>query len=113
MLLQSEPRAVQLARDSLPDRDHEAGAEEDSDLAEVDLLTRVVVPRRTEDHEPHVLLELLELRTQVERLGVLDGQLVQAEALADLRELLGRRLEEPQPDEAALAAARGRLLQLH
>ncbi len=41
--------------------------------------------------------------------GVLERELVQVEALADVAQLLDRRLEQPEPDEVAVAddAARG------
>lgn len=48
---------------------------------------------------------VLELGALMGALGVLDGQLVEAEALGDLTELLGAGLEEPQPDELALLVA--------
>src|SRR6478609_5086917 len=99
MLLETKAGPVQLARDALPHGDHEARAEEDADLAELDFLARLVVPRRAQDHELDALLELLELRAEVERLGILHRELVQAKVPPHLGQLLGARLEEPQPDE--------------
>jgi hypothetical protein len=94
MLLQTQPRPVELARDALPHGDHERRPDEDADLAELDLLARVVVPRGPEDHEGHVLLVVLDLRPEVVDLRVLDGQLVQAEPDADLLQI-GIGFEEP------------------
>jgi hypothetical protein len=45
----------------------------------------------------------------VERLGVLDGQFVQAEVLARIAELVRGRLEQTEPDEPALADLFGRI----
>src|SRR5204862_1447894 len=107
------PGTPQLARHALPHRDHEARGDEDADLAEVDLLAAVVVPRRAQDDQPDVALVLLDLGPEVEGLGVLDGEDMEAEAVADLLELLGGRLEHPEPDEPTPAALGGGLLELH
>ena len=88
VLLEAQAGRVELAGHSLPHRDHEARAEEDGDLAELDLLALVDVVRGAQDDEPHVVVAL-ELRSQMERLRVLHGELVEAEALANLLELLG------------------------
>jgi hypothetical protein len=95
----------------LPDRDHEGGSEEDADLPELHLFPVTVVTCSPQDRELDVPLKPFELRAQVKRLGILDRQLVQTEARPDLGELLCSRLEEPQPDEPALAAACGRLFE--
>jgi hypothetical protein len=108
--LEPQPGAVQVARDALAHGDHEARADEDRDLAELDLLALGVVARRAQDHEVHLALVLLDLRAQVERLGVLDGELVQAEAVADPSQLLRVGLDHAEPDETALAAALGGLV---
>jgi hypothetical protein len=89
--------------------------EEDRHLAELHLLALVDVARGAQDDEVHLaLVVLLDLRAQVEALGVLDGEVVQAEAVLHVGELLGRGLEQPEPDEAAVALAdlRG-ALELH
>ena len=106
MLLEPEASRVELAGHALPDSDHESGAEEDADFPELDLLGALVVACGPQDHELDVVVVTLELRAQVKGLGVLDRQFVEAEALANLGELLGLRLEQPKPDEPALAAAR-------
>ncbi len=104
---------MQLARDALANGDHEVVGEEDADLAGVDLLAFVVVACRAQDDQFGAVLVLLGLRPQVEGRGVLDSELVQSEDLADPVQLLGTRFEDAQPDESALPAARGRLLQWH
>ena len=111
MLLEAQPRAVQLARDTLAHRDHEGRPDEDADLPELDLLALAVVTRGAQDHEVHVPLVLLDLRPQVIRLRVFHRQLVQVEALAHLLQFLGSRLEHAQPHEPALPAPRRGFLQ--
>ena len=103
---------MQLAR-SLPDGDDEGRCDEDADLTEVDLFSVVVVAGCAEDDELDVVPVLLDLGTQVEALDVLDGQLVQAEAVADAFQLLGPGLEGAQPGEsvAAIAVERRRLVE--
>ena len=80
------------------------------DLAELDLLLGVVVVGRAQDDEERLLV-VLHLRALVADVGVLEGELVEVEARADVAELLRSRLEQPEPDEVAVAddAARGDL----
>ena len=104
---------MQLARDSLPDGDDEGRCDEDADLTEVDLFSVVVVAGCPEDDELDVVPVLLDLGTQVEALDVLDGQLVQAEAVADAFQLLGPGSKVPNqanpslPSRWSVAAGRG------
>ncbi len=112
--LQAEPRPVQVARRALAHRDHEGRAEEDRDLAELDLLALRDVPRGPQDHEGDALVVLLDLRAQVEALRVLHRELVQPEDALQALELLGRRIDHAEPHEAGVAAAdRGGVLGPH
>ena len=113
MLLEPLPRGVQLTGHTLPDGDDERRSHEDADLAEVHLLTGVVVPRGTQDDELDGALVLLDLRAQVEGLRVLHRELVEAEAPADLVQLGRAGLEHAQPDEAVVPALLCRDLQAH
>ena len=63
------------------------GAEEDTDLPEVDFFPFVVVSGCPQDHQLHLVVELLDLGSQVKFLGVLDSEIVQVELLPDLAEL--------------------------
>ena len=110
-LFEAGPGARQLAGDALPDGDHERRPDEDADLAEVDLLARVVVARRTQDDQPHVALVVLDLGPQVEGLGVLDGQFVQPETPRTWSSSATVGLEQAEPDEPALGAAGRSLVQ--
>ena len=103
--------SAQLARHALPHGDHEGRREEDADLAELDLLGRVVVPGGAQDDQPHVTVVLLDLGPHVKALRVLDRQFVQPEGLTDLVQLLDPRLEQPEPHESVLRAPGRRLLQ--
>jgi hypothetical protein len=78
---------VELACDTLPHGDHEPLSEKDADLPEVHFGSDVVEARSAEDDELDVLLETLELRAQVKRLGVFYRKLVQPEGLPHLRAL--------------------------
>src|SRR5215813_13683485 len=111
MLLESEPRAVQLAGGPVPHGDDELRREEDADLSELDLLPLVHVASAPQDGELDVAVVLLELRTQVEGLRVLDRELVQSEPATNLVELLRRGLGQAQPNEAVPSAPRDRLLE--
>jgi hypothetical protein len=98
---------VELACNSLPHGDHEALAEGDADLPELDLLALVHVVRGSQDDEPHVVVAL-ELRPQVEGLRVLHRKLMQAEALATWSSSSGRGSNIPSqtnPPTAQRAAA--------
>ena len=72
----------EVGRLAVADGDDEVGADEDVDLAELDLLDVVEVARRAQDHEERVAVAL-ELGPLVGDDGVLDGQLVQAELVGD------------------------------
>jgi hypothetical protein len=104
---------MQLAGHALPHGDHEARRDEHADLAELDLLGLVVVPRCAQDDQPDVPVVELDLRPHVEVLRVLDRELVQPERVPDLGQLLRLRLEQPQPDKSPLPTPGRRLLQRH
>ena len=110
VLLEALARGPQDARLAVAHGDHVAGADEEVDLAELDLLLVIVVARGPQDDEEAVALVVLELGTLVADAGVLDRQLVEAESLRDPLELLLRGLVEPQPDELAAALAELRRL---
>ena len=113
--LQPQPRAVQVAGDALAHGDDEAGADEDRDLAELDLLALVDVARGAQHDERDAALVGLDLGPQVEALRVLDGELVQAEDVLHARELL-RRTARPCPSQTkpgSSLADRRRLLGRH
>jgi hypothetical protein len=75
---------MEVAGDPVPHADREVGAEEETDLAEVDGLARVVVASRPQNYEQDAAVVLLELGPQVEALRVLDGEVVQTEAVLHL-----------------------------
>ena len=58
-----------------------------------------------EHDEVHVAVELLDLGPLAEVLGVLDGQRVQAEGLAQQSQLVGRRPVQVEPEELAAVQA--------
>ena len=66
----------------MPHREHEVGAHEDVDLAELDLLGVIEVARRSKDDEKRVPVAL-ELRPLVSDDRVLDGELVELERLGE------------------------------
>jgi hypothetical protein len=78
---------LRLACLAVADCDHVAGAGEEIDLAELDLLLGVVITGRLE-HDEERLAVVLELRPLVLGTGVLDCQLVQVEGARDVLELL-------------------------
>ena len=82
--LEAQARLLEVAGAAVADRDHVAGAEEEVDLAEVDLLALVVVVRGLEDDEVGAVV-VLELRPLMLEVGVLDRELVQAEGLRRAR----------------------------
>ena len=113
-LLEPQPRAVQVAGHALAHGDDEPRPDEDRHLAELDLLALVDVARRAQHDERDPALVALDLRPQVEALRVLDRQLVQPELQLHALELLRRRLDHAEPDEAGVVAAdRRRLRRLH
>src|SRR5215204_4931513 len=83
------------------DRDHELGADEEHDLAELDGVVGVDVAGGLEDHEQGVVVDL-ELGPLVGVDGVLDGQLVQVELAPDRVELRLVRLVQPDPDKGVV-----------
>ena len=95
-VLEPQPRAVQVARDSLTHRDDEPPGDEDRHLPELDFLAVFDIARSAEYGKHDVaILVLLDLRSQVETLGVLDREIVQPEALLHLAELRRVGLEQP------------------
>src|SRR6478672_10529013 len=101
VLLEPRTRAVQLARDTLPNRDDETRADEDADLAEIDLALVMVVTGGAQDDQLHPGFVFFDLRAQVKGLGILDGKLVQTERFPDLVKFLWAGLEYAQPYEPA------------
>ena len=95
----------------MPDRDHEGRREEDADEAEFHLLPGIVVAGGTQDHQPHISAVELDLRSHVLDLSVLHGQLMEVEGGAHLVEFVGLRLEQAEPDEAALLGPGGCVLE--
>ena len=88
MRLEVQAHVVQRAALAVADGDHEALAEEDHDLADLDELVAVDVARGLEHDEQRVAAVDLELGALVGVDGVLDGQRVQLEVLPD-------RLDDP------------------
>ena len=81
MRLEVQAHVVQRAALAVADGDHEALAEEDHDLADLDELVAVDVARGLEHDEERVAAVDLELGALVGVDGVLDGQRVQLEVL--------------------------------
>ena len=94
--------AGELAGGAVAHGDHVLRRDEQHDLAELDLLLVVVVARRAQDDEVGVVV-VLQLRPLVGVIGVLERELVQVEALADVGQLLLAGLEEADPDEVPVA----------
>jgi hypothetical protein len=94
-LLEPEPDLVE-GRLPVPDGDDEPVADEEEDLAELDL---AALPAGRLEHEEERVAVELELRPLVRLDRVLDGQLVQVELAPDRVELARARLVEPDPDE--------------
>ncbi len=92
---------------AVPDGQHEVRADEDVDLAELDLLDVIEVTRGAQDDEQRVAVAL-QLRTLVGDDRVLDRDLVQPELLADRQELRLCRPEQPDPGHRALLPAQTR-----
>src|SRR6476620_11798849 len=106
VLFEARARAVQLARDTLSNRNDETRSDEDADLAEIDLALVMVVAGGAQDDQLHPGFVFFDLRAQVKGLGILDGKLVQTERLPDFVELLTAGLEHAQPYEPALKTLR-------
>ena len=83
--------------------DHEARAEEDHHLADLDELVAVDIARGLEHDEERVASVDLELGPLVGVDGVLDGQRVQLEVPADRLDHARARVVQPDPHEAVLA----------
>ena len=77
----------------------EIRADEDGDLAQHEVVGRADLHHV--QHGEQGVVVLLDLRPLVAVAGVLDRELVQAELLLHLRQLLGRGVLERDPDEAA------------
>ncbi len=89
VLLQMLARSLVVAGLVVADRDDEADAEEEVELAEDHLAVLGVVPGRPVDDEVEVVVGL-DLRTLVREGRVLDGELVQSEVPAHFRHQLRR-----------------------
>ena len=98
------PHGGEVRRPAVAHGQHEVRAEEDVDLAELDLLHVVEVGRGAEHDEQRVAVAL-ELRPLVRDDRVLDGELVQPELLGDRHELGGGRPEQADPGHRALLLA--------
>ena len=85
---------------AVPHRDHEVGADEDHHLADVDELLGAEVAHGLDHEEERVAVDL-QPRPLVRADGVLDRELVEVELAPDRVELLHRRLDQPDPGEAA------------
>jgi hypothetical protein len=106
-LLELEADVVQRAGLPMAHRDHEARADEDVDLADVDELLGVDVARGLEHEEQRVAVDV-DLRPLVRVDGVLHGQRVQVEVAPDRLDDAGRRVVQPDPHEAVAAGGRTR-----
>ena len=82
---------------AVPDGDHEAGPDEDEDLAELDVVA-LGEPGALENDEERIAVDL-ELRPLVGIDGVLDGQLVEIELALCRLELGHGRVQEADPGE--------------
>ena len=82
------------------------GVDEEHQLADLDHLLGVDVAGGLDDDEEGLAVEL-DLGPLVGLDRVLDRQLVQVELARDRLELLGRGLEDAEPDEAVLAVLGG------
>src|SRR6478609_6554792 len=111
VLFEPHARAAQLTCDTLSNRYDKTRADEDADLAEIDLAQVMVVTGGAQDDQLHPGLVFFDLGAQVKALGVLDGKLVQTERFPDLVELLTAGLEHAQPYEAALKTLHRSLIQ--
>jgi hypothetical protein len=89
--------------------DHEAGAQEQVELADLHPPLARVVARRLEDQEVEALIRL-DLRALMGATRVLDRELMQIELLAQLGHRPLARLVQLQPHEAAAAARTRRRL---
>jgi hypothetical protein len=110
--LEVQTDVVQRAALAVADGDHEAWAEEDHHLADLDQLLAVDVARGLEHDEERVAAENLELGTLVGVDGVLDGERVQLEVPAHGLDHARARIVQADPHEAVLAGiglAQGRL----
>jgi hypothetical protein len=82
----------------MPDGHDEVVSHEDVDLAGLDGVVLVDVPERLQ-HQEQAVLVLLQLRPLVGLDGVLDRQVVQAEGLGHVGQLVRGGLVEAHPDE--------------
>ena len=87
----------------MPDGDHEALAEEQVHLADLDVVGLVDVPGRAQDDEQGVAVAF-ELGALVGGDGVLDRELGQVELVGDLVDLDLIRAQQADPGEAAALA---------
>jgi hypothetical protein len=94
---------VQVARRSLTYGDDEPPGDEDRHFPELHFLLVFDIAGRAKygEHDAAVL-ELLNLRSQVGALRILDGEIVEGEAVLHLDQLHLVGLEQPKPNEASV-----------
>ena len=114
VLLEVTPRPLRVRGLTVAHGDHEAGSEEEVELAEDDAIRRRVVAGRPVDDAVEVVIGI-DLRPLVSAdRGILDGKLMQPETLADLAHHVGLRLVQLDPDEVVPPPwVRRRLLERH
>ena len=91
----------------MPDRDDEVRADEEVDLAELDLLDGVDVARGPQHDEQGVAVAL-ELRALVGDDRVLDGQLVQLELVGQRGQLVLVGAVQPDPGHGVVVLVQAR-----
>jgi hypothetical protein len=104
--LQAPPHRLERAALAVPHRDDEVLADEQHDLADLDVGGLVHVAQRLDDHEQRVAVEL-ELGALMGVDRVLDRERVQLQLVGDLVELRRGRLVQADPHEAVALPARG------
>jgi hypothetical protein len=106
-LVQAVVQRFERGERMLADGDHEAAGDVDVQLQRLEepLVVVVALACGVED-EQHVIPVVVELRRLPELLGVLDRQCVEAQQLAEHRQLLRTRTDQVQPEELVIAPER-------
>lgn len=99
LALRARAHAEEIRLRAIADREHEVRADEDVDLAHLELVAVGDLDRL--QHGEDRVVVLLDLRPLVAVARVLDRQVVQAELLLHLGQLVGRRVLQRHPDETA------------